>query len=172
MNNLSCLALGSILLLASCDKEPLKTNNDLGFEDPVLVLNATQYQSREVVPLEKPEDFDFYTKGVIEYTSNGETLALFSFGNGEKNTWGLKTMNNSSEEVDLTAKQKKSDYTKVIVKPLVKTQNCPYIVEGTIKYFKDKKWVATVDYGNGSCDDLATKTWDGGSKVFSLSGKK
>ena len=38
--------------------------------------------------------------------------------------------------------------------------NCAYNpVEGTIKYFdiKNGKWLATIDFGDGTCDTLATK---------------
>ena len=35
---------------------------------------------------------------------------------------------------------------------------------------KGNKWIATVDFGNGECDDIATKYWESGSKEFSLKG--
>jgi len=62
----------------------------------------------------------------------------------------------------------KYEYEKVIVKPLIKSEDCGYITEGIIEYRKDGKVVATVDYGNGECDEWATKIWEGGSKKISL----
>ncbi len=57
-----------------------------------------------------------------------------------------------------------------IIEPIVKTEDCDYIVSGVIKYYECEggDWVATVDYGNGECDEWASKVWDGGSKTFSL----
>ena len=56
---------------------------------------------------------------------------------------------------------KSSNYEKNILIPLVKIDGCDYIVEGKIEYIKDGTVVATVDYGDGQCDDIATKTVDG-----------
>ena len=67
---------------------------------------------------------------------------------------------------------KKGAYEKVITKPLVKTDDCKYIVEGTIEYLKDGKTVAVVDYGNGECDNIATKTVDGKTYEFELDKKE
>lgn len=67
---------------------------------------------------------------------------------------------------------KKGAYEKVITKPLVKTDDCKYIVEGTIEYLKDGKTVAVVDYGNGECDNIATKTVDGKTYEFELNKKE
>jgi hypothetical protein len=171
--NVSCavIALSSALLF-SCHKEEKKKNCDeMGAEEPLVYLKSG-YSSNIIAALEKPADFEFYTKGVIEYTKDGNVLAVINYGEGERDSKAIMIKDGKSEEIDLAAKKKKSDYEKVIVKPLVKTNDCNYIVEGTIKYFKGKEWVATIDFGNGNCDDLATKTWKDGSKEFSLSKKK
>jgi len=60
------------------------------------------------------------------------------------------------------------EWEKVITKPLVTLDDCDYIVEGTIEYYLDGELVATVDYGDGECDDIATKTVDGETTEFSL----
>ena len=56
----------------------------------------------------------------------------------------------------------------MIVEPIVKLENCEYIVAGIIDFYEGDQWVATLDFGDGTCDEWATKTWDGGSKVFSM----
>ncbi|WP_317898096.1 hypothetical protein [Aurantibacillus circumpalustris] len=160
-----------------CDKKNSDDKNmsDMDNESPDLMLKSGNYESKVSVTLEKPIDYEFYTKGTIEYSLNGEIAAVVNYGDGEMDSWATKTMNGKTEEFDMSkkcSKDKKGDYDKKIVKPLVKTENCKYIVEGIIKYFKDGKWVSTVDYGDGTCDDIATKTWKDGSKTFSLSGKK
>ncbi|OQX74090.1 MAG: hypothetical protein B6D61_11895 [Bacteroidetes bacterium 4484_249] len=76
----------------------------------------------------------------------------------------------ANTEVDLMLKGD-GDFEKVITKPLVKIEGCDYIVEGTIEYYKDGELVATIDYGDGECDDIATKTVDGTTTEFSLKKK-
>ena len=47
---------------------------------------------------------------------------------------------------------------KYIYEPLVFDEACDCIVAGKVKYLKDCKTAALVDYGNGACDNIATKT--------------
>ena len=65
-------------------------------------------------------------------------------------------------------------YTKNILIPLEKIDDCNYVVKGKIEYIKKGTVVATVDYGDGQCDDIATKTVDGVEHEFTLykKGKK
>ena len=42
-----------------------------------------------------------------------------------------------------------------------KIDGCVYVEKGKIEYIKDGTVVATLDYGDGQCDDIATKTVDG-----------
>ncbi len=51
----------------------------------------------------------------------------------------------------------KEDYDKVIIEPLVYSEECGYVVSGIIDFMKDGQWVARFDYGGGTCDDLITK---------------
>jgi hypothetical protein len=48
--------------------------------------------------------------------------------------------------------------SKYIYEPIVYNQTCNCIVSGKVKYLKDCETVALVDYGNGTCDNIATKT--------------
>ena len=60
-------------------------------------------------------------------------------------------------------------YTEVEVIPIVKS-NCYFQewdkevltpVSGIFEYYdSDNNWVASIDFGDGSCDQWATKTWD------------
>ncbi|MDA3842759.1 MAG: hypothetical protein PF588_00130, partial [Candidatus Kapabacteria bacterium] len=52
----------------------------------------------------------------------------------------------------------KAKYTRRIVKELVRLDDCDYIVEGTVAYYLGDKLAYTVDYGDGECDNIATKT--------------
>jgi len=48
-------------------------------------------------------------------------------------------------------------YHKFIVKEIVINEECNCIVSGYVKYIKDCQTVALVDYGEGECDNIATK---------------
>lgn len=48
--------------------------------------------------------------------------------------------------------------SKYIYEPLEFDEGCNCIVAGKVKYLKECQTVVLVDYGNGECDNLATKT--------------
>lgn len=47
---------------------------------------------------------------------------------------------------------------KYIYEALVFDEECDCIVAGKVKYLKDCQTAALVDYGDGTCDNIATKT--------------
>jgi len=65
----------------------------------------------------------------------------------------------------------KKTYTKNILIPLERIDGCDYVVKGKIEYVKDGSVVATVDFGDGECDDIATKTVDGVDHEIKLNKK-
>jgi hypothetical protein len=58
-------------------------------------------------------------------------------------------------------------YSRTITSPLVKPRNCRWFVKGTIEFITDDN-TGTLDYGDGSCDRLATLTVNGESKQIRL----
>lgn len=48
--------------------------------------------------------------------------------------------------------------SKYIYEPIVFDESCNCIVSGKVKYLKDCQTAALVDYGDGTCDNIATKT--------------
>ena len=67
---------------------------------------------------------------------------------------------------------KNGKYKIVIKQPLVKSVSCGYeIVSGIIEYYEIKSgnWVASIDFGDGTCDDLASKTTKNGVTLFTIS---
>ena len=57
--------------------------------------------------------------------------------------------------------------TSTITTPLRAEANCPHIVSGVITTVRDNN-TATLDYGNGDCDNQATLTVNGNSTTISL----
>ena len=74
------------------------------------------------------------------------------------------------KDVDLVKNDKNDKYTKVIMEPLVKSDDCQYIVAGIINFYDidTGDWIATFDYGNGSCDEFILKTTTDGDFTFSM----
>ena len=52
---------------------------------------------------------------------------------------------------------KLSGVHKFVYEPIVISDDCNCIVSGKVKYLKDCKTIALIDYGNGYCDNIATK---------------
>ena len=89
----------------------------------------------------------------------------------------------SEENIDLSAVEtdyinirssntgSKKTYTKNILIPLERIDGCDYVVKGKIEYVKDGSVVATVDFGDGECDNIATKTVDGVDHEIKLNKK-
>jgi len=162
------LATITFLFFTACSKEDLDTYGiEFGDEESLITLKSG-YIMNVVSPIEKSTDFEYPTAGIIEYSKNGSVLATIDYGDGTKDVWATLKMEGTKKNIDLSAKKNNDKYKKVITSPLIKIEGCDYIVSGTIKYFMKEKWVATVDYGDGTCDEWATKTWKEGTKNFSL----
>ena len=126
----------------------------------------------------KSEDCEYPVSGIIEFYANDVLIATVDFGNGECDNIATQTINGESLEFELpepptapVQNEGQARFKKVIVEPLVQG-DCDYIVSGSIKYFKEEEWIATVDFGDGTCDDIATKTTNKGTFEFTLKNKK
>ena len=136
--------------------------------------NTNTYTKNILIPFEKIDGCDYVVKVKIEYIKNGTVVATVDFGDGQCDDIATKTVDGKEHTYNLGGKKKSSRYKKSILIPLVKIDGCDYIVEGKIEYIKNGTVVATVDYGDGQCDDIATKTVDGVDHEFTLykKGKK
>ncbi len=79
-------------------------------------------------------------------------------------------MHGITTEFSIKKEGDKEKYYKVITEPIINIEGCDYIVSGMVEFYsyKDDTWLASIDFGDGTCDEWATKFWDGGNKVFSL----
>ena len=162
------IAALSTIVLFSCNKENNLVDdftNEVCLETAQITLPTSGGDVNESESLVKSSSNDYYTAGQIDYIQNGEIVAQVNFGNGEENSIAQLTKDGNTSNFDLKKentffKGKKSKYKKVIVKPLIKSEDCDYIISGVIKYFSIKtgKWVATIDFGDRTCDEWATKT--------------
>lgn len=176
------IAMIGALVLVSCNKEESEIDftESVSTSDESLRLAESGYTINEVSPLGGIED-DKFTEGVLEYVKDGEVLATVDFADGtsadeamieqdgEKNGCPLEHMDKEGKGKKF-GKGKKHRFKKVIVEPIVKTDDCDYIVSGIVKLFDKKSgdWVATIDFGDGTCDDQATKETKDGFNTFTL----
>ena len=168
---------------SSTSKDESTSDSRENSED-LVVLKKAGYEKVVTKKLTRSKDCINITQGTIEYRQDGETVVVIDYGDGTCDNIANKTIDGKSSEIKLDRKKRKrkgkgkggkgwkKKLEKKITKELVKQDNCNYIVEGTVNYLKDGKVVATVDYGDGTCDDLATKTVNGESKVIKLKDRK
>jgi len=92
---------------------------------------------------------------------------LFIFSSCEKEEVAFNIVSNDAQYMRKAYTEK--GYTEVEVSPIVKTL-CYFAqwdktimtpVSGLFEYYdSDNYWVASIDFGDGTCDEWATKTWD------------
>lgn len=59
-------------------------------------------------------------------------------------------------------------FSAVIQEPLIRTGECRFIVEGTVVFSNNDEQIAILDYGDGSCDDIASITKNGEERQITL----
>lgn len=170
-------AISLAFFVSSCSKENTSSKDDdiyktSAMEDVDMMFkeNTDGFEKVITKPLVKIEGCKFIVEGTIEFHKENELIAVIDFGDGECDDIATKTVDGNTTEFSLKKlwKKGKYQYEKVIVEPIVKIEGCDYIVSGIVEFYKEDLWVATIDFGDGTCDKWATKTWDGGSKVFSM----
>lgn len=62
-------------------------------------------------------------------------------------------------EVMVKGSGEKEDYRRVVIEEIVKNKDCREVVAGIVEFYNDKELVFTVNFGDGTCDGLATVTW-------------
>lgn len=169
------LSASLIFVFSSCSKENASSEKDdslkysISDQDADIILKGDgKYEKVITKPLVKKADCKYIVEGTIEFHLDGEVVAIVDFGNGDCDNIATKTVDGETHEFELNKKDKIWKYDKIIVEPLVKKEDCLYIVSGIVQFIKGDVWIATIDFGDGECDEWATKTWDGGSEVFSM----
>lgn len=175
---------------SSCTKDKdIGYKNDLEFlksEESTDILLRIDNQNEDyekviVKPLEKLENCRYIVSGRIEYHQSNVVVAYIDYGDGTCDNIATIMRDGITSEISLDKEERgdKEKYNKVIAEPLVQIETCDYITSGIIEYYlidDNNTWVATIDYGDGTCDEWATKTWNvnlfpeypSGSETFSL----
>ncbi|MGF7138084.1 hypothetical protein [Roseimarinus sediminis] len=64
-----------------------------------------------------------------------------------------------------------STWLKVIKEPLLRTGECRYYVQGLVSFSENDTVLATLNFGDGSCDNIATLTSNGETIEIELQGR-
>lgn len=162
---LSFILCSLALTFSSCSKKEISTDDELFAaivnEEATIELSKAGFTTNNN-GLVKASSANYYTAGSMEYIVDGNPEATFEFAAG-----GQGTLNKGGTQSKKTLKGKsgKTKYTKVIISPIVKVTGCKYIVQGMVEYYDDKNnLLATIDFGNGTCDEWAVKTFPNNSK--------
>ena len=62
------------------------------------------------------------------------------------------------------------NYVREITEPLIRLGDCRHPVQGIVQYTKNDALIAELNYGDGTCDNLATLTTDGATVEIELKG--
>lgn len=158
-------ALG--LGLTSCDKFSKDESGSMiefaARYGQTVTLQSMDYTVEGAETLGRTDENSAYTEGTLTYKINGEESAKLAFIGGNYPEVVRTTVTAEEREAlveDCDGSSDKKDYKKVVTEPLVYVEDCGYVVSGVIKFFECStgKWVATFNYGDGTCDDLIAKT--------------
>lgn len=110
------------------------------------------------------------------------TLADGSFvSRSSERTWqwieGFETEDDPSDDVIeiagfVNAEFNGDIYTKEIITPLKRIADCRFIVEGIVTITLNEELLCSIDYGDGTCDEVATVTKDGETYEIDLPNHK
>jgi hypothetical protein len=162
------IAIVSVFVLSSCCR--LEKKQDLSYtcatEEASITIPESNIEIAENDLILGNDDI--FTGGEMIYSKNGEVLAKVDF---EDSDYATLEKDGETDYINLKKEDKESGYKKVIVKPLVKSDDCGYIISGVIKYYELETgdWSATVDFGDGTCDDIAEKETVKGNSTFKVS---
>lgn len=108
----------------------------------------------------------------------GDTLEIVRTGNHVRN-WlaGVETEDHADDEIEKTGQttvvtSTGNAWERNIVEPLLRLGDCRHYVQGTVELVQNDIVLATLDFGDGACDELAYLTVDGETIEVELQGQK
>lgn len=137
-------------------------------------VNDNQHTARRI----------FTDIGTGSFTVAVDSASIIRANNGGTHSWtanwtftrtaGFGTAQVSDDVYSVTGSatgtnRKNVGYTATIQNPLIKRADCPkYFVQGTIGVTNTNSKVMTLDYGTGTCDNVATVTVNGNTRTIQL----
>lgn len=170
------MAISLAFFITACNKENTSKNDEADMLKSVadieadLNLNGDEIEKVITNPLAKIDDCNYIVSGTIEFLQDGELVAVIDYGDGVCDDIATVTKEGETFEISLKKKEKEDWFYKVVTEPIVKIEGCDYIASGIVEFYstKDDSWLATIDFGDGECDEWATKTTQEGTFEFSM----
>jgi hypothetical protein len=129
-------------ILKTCTDTTLYHREFTAESDLIFTFNDETYISRQAERTTEITGFE------TPYDYSDDVFTITGFANSE-----------SSEGVS---------FSRVIAEPLIKPATCRFITQGIVNFYKDESFIAELNYGDGTCDDIAVITKDGESRQITL----
>jgi len=153
---------GVIIIEITAPRQSLEHQRNVTYQDfgvDTLTINGTS-----VVMVDREEEsFRTFTSDLVITFDNGLSVTRTS-----ERMWqwiaGMDTeLDQTDDMMEITgfARAETSDgdvYRKDIVEPLIRIRDCRFIVKGVVEITLNDELVSTMDYGDGTCDEMATIT--------------
>lgn len=176
------LTVAGAVLFTSCgkDEESIEKDTTSDYEISLKSLSPEvsvkgggdkeDYTKLVVAEIVKKKECKYeVVSGIIEFYYQKDLVFAVDFGNGKCDglatvTWVDEDGTTGTKELDVWSifkKEAKDEYKEVVTQELIKNSDCNNeIVSGLIEYYDLKgNWVASINFGNGVCDGIATKCW-------------
>lgn len=178
---ISTIAICCLMLLSTAceqeDTQPVNVSTDALAINTVGTIDGRDtddFEKNIINPIVYLDDCECPVAGTVEFIKDGELLATIDFGDGTCDELATKTADGETSTFDLDCDKKDDkeeeeyDFEKVITNPIVELDDCDCPVAGTIEFYKEEYLVYTLDYGDGACDNLATKIVEGEAFTFEM----
>ncbi len=160
---------GQITILITDDPEIVGSQRIVTFEN--YVVNGYEIDGVQTYTNNGNRAFTSTLTGGSITTPEGEVISIEQ--NRERTLIaGAETEDTEDDVYQITGFSSVTDgdgvsYSRTIIQPLIAPRDCFWIVEGTIETINEEG-TTLIDFGDGTCDDLATRTADGETEEFTM----
>jgi hypothetical protein len=131
-----------------------KTVTNMGHNDNGNLHYAINV-SEALITLWSGETITWTSQRDREWTAGEPTLLIFD---------DVYSITGSASGVDRNG----DPFTVNITNPLIVKLSCPWITQGTLEITRGTNPTSTLDYGDGTCDDIASVTFNGNTITFHM----
>ena len=164
---------GKIIIVLSAAPFTSESTQSITFDN--FCIDSVCVSGTSVKTRTKDPEVKFTEAANLTITMADGTIVHRDENNERTFTTGTETEFDPSDDVTVTTTgqvvitdSKGNSYSKVITFPLVKMGECKFISKGVIEYKNNSGIFATLDYGDGTCDNHATKTTPDSTAVITL----
>ncbi|MBX2842959.1 MAG: hypothetical protein KTR26_14405 [Flammeovirgaceae bacterium] len=159
---------GKIIIILTGAKDEVGSQKIVEFED--FYVNDNKVEGKRTITYLGDYTYSIVMEGGKITTPEGEVITREA-NKERKMIEGMDTEIRSDNVFQITGTASGSaegtSYSKEITTPLISSLNCPWIKSGVIETTIGET-IATLDFGDGTCDNLAVRTVDGESEEIEM----